>query len=71
MITTQQTLQMVEMLRSHYQAIRRQKNVNKHLRLARATTGHESRVHMQKAETLLSKYESLIEKEKHAKQETK
>lgn len=58
-------------VRAHYQAIRRQKNVNKHLRIARATTGHESRVHMQKAETLLSKYEALIEKEKNAKPETK
>lgn len=63
--------QIKEHQRVHYKAIRRQKNVNKHLRIARATTGHESRVHMQRAETLLSKYEALIEKENNVKQQTK
>lgn len=58
-------------VRAHYQAIRRQKNVNKHLRLARATTGDESRKHYQEAERLLSRYEALIEKNKDDKSETK
>ena len=58
-------------VRAHHQAIRRQKNVNKHLRIARATTGDESRKHFQEAERLLSRYEALIEKEQNAKPETK
>lgn len=56
--------QIKERLRLHYQAIRRQKNVNKHLRIARATTGEESRKHVKEAERLLGRYETLIEKEK-------
>jgi len=56
-----------EYQRIHYQALRRQKNVNKHLRIARATKGNESLKHFQEAERLLSRYEALIEKEKHAK----
>lgn len=58
-------------VRAHHQAIRRQKNVNKHLRIARATTGNESLKHFQEAERLLSRYEALIEKETHVKTETK
>lgn len=58
-------------VRAHHQAIRRQKNVNKHLRLARATTGDESSKHYQEAERLLSRYEALIEKNKNVKPETK
>jgi len=54
-------------VRAHHQALRRQKNVNKHLRIARATKGNESLKHYQEAERLLSRYEALIEKEKHAK----
>jgi hypothetical protein len=56
--------QIKEYQRIHYQALRRQKNVNKHLRIARATTGDESRKHFQEAERLLDRYEALIEKEK-------
>lgn len=52
--------QIKESAHVHYQAIRRQKNVNKHLRIARATTGDESRKHFQEAERLLSRYEALI-----------
>jgi len=32
------------------------KNIQKHLRIAEATTGHQKEVHLQKAERLVEKY---------------
>ena len=39
----------------HSQIIK-QKNVDKHLRIAMATTGHERLVHIEKAEKLIERY---------------
>lgn len=36
---------------------KRRQNVDKHLRLATATRGHEHKVHLEKATKLLDKYE--------------
>jgi len=36
------------------------RNVNKHLRIAKATTGHEQEVHLAKAEKLTKRYNPSI-----------
>jgi hypothetical protein len=41
---------------------RRRKNMEKHMRIARATTGAVREKHLQKAKGLLDKYKSLDEK---------
>lgn len=41
--------------------IRQAKNVLKHVRIAKATTGHEHNVHVKKAMKLHKKYRSIME----------
>jgi len=39
-----------------HSARKRASNVNKHIRIARATTGHEQEVHVRKAQKLIDRY---------------
>lgn len=42
-----------------FSRIKKQKNIDKELRIARATTGHERQVHLDRAEKLQSRYKSF------------
>lgn len=45
-------------MKSHFDAMktRKYRNVAKHIRIADATTGHEKAVHVERAQTLASRY---------------